>query len=148
MVPVAASSLERVRPNLVASHCPYVARYSIERKDSGLYEVPGTHMSFMTLPDQIDHFKRHPIQMPGIHTGNSATPTTQSSTLVSVSGNLEHILFPVPSHCLDNSSLLVEDTPLQYPLKGPHLLFPFPTLRTFRERHSQHFLLRKRVSKW
>ena len=93
MVPVAASSLERVRPNLVASHCPYVAHYPIERKDSGLYEVPGTHISFMTLPDQIDHFKRHPIQMPGIHTGNSATPTTQSSTLVSVSGNLQHILF-------------------------------------------------------
>ena len=38
-----------------------VAHFSIERKDSGLYEVPGTHKGFTILPDLIDHFKRHPI---------------------------------------------------------------------------------------
>ena len=38
-----------------------VAHFPIERKDSGLYEVPGTHKGFTTLPDLIDHFKHHPI---------------------------------------------------------------------------------------
>ena len=38
-----------------------VAHFSIERKDSGLYEVTGTHKGFTTLPDLIEHFKHHPI---------------------------------------------------------------------------------------
>ena len=37
------------------------AHFPIERKDSGLYEVPGTHKGFTTLSDLIDHFKHHSI---------------------------------------------------------------------------------------
>jgi len=47
--------------SLSLKHLGGVAHYPIERKDSGLYEVPGTHKGFKTLPNLIDHFKRHPI---------------------------------------------------------------------------------------
>ena len=52
------------KPNCFSLSLKYpggVAHYPIERKDSGLYEVPGTHKGFTTLPNLIDHFKHHPI---------------------------------------------------------------------------------------
>ena len=52
------------KPNcfsLSLKHPGGIVHFPIERKDSGLYEVPGTHKGFMTLPDLIDHFKHHPI---------------------------------------------------------------------------------------
>ena len=69
-----------------------VAHFSIERKDSGLYEVLGTHKGFTTLPDLIDHFKHHPI-----------------------SEDPHHWLIS-PCHRLESpSSLTVEDTPPPVP---------------------------------
>ena len=47
--------------SLSLKHPGGVAHYPVDRKDSGLYEVPGTHKGFTTLPDLIDHFKHHPI---------------------------------------------------------------------------------------
>ena len=47
--------------SLSLKHPGGIAHYPIERKVSGLYEIPGTHKSFTTLPDLIDHFKHHPI---------------------------------------------------------------------------------------
>ena len=47
--------------SLSLKHSGGIAHYPIERKDSGLYEVPGTHKMFSTISDLIAHFKRHPI---------------------------------------------------------------------------------------
>ena len=47
--------------SLSLKHPGGIAHYPIERKDSRLYEVPGTHKGFTTLPDLIDHFKHYPI---------------------------------------------------------------------------------------
>ena len=81
-----------------------VAHFSVERKDSGLYEVPGTHKGFTTLPNLIDYFKRHPI---------SEDPHHQ---LIS------------PCHNLDSlSSLTVEDTPS--PVHSQTAIPPVPVPR-------------------
>ena len=90
-----------------------VAHYPVERKDSGLYEVPGTHKGFTSLPDLIDHFKCHPISEDPhhqlsypcykvIHAGEWKWKhyTWLSCTLPVLSHNME-----LPS------SLTVEDTP-------------------------------------
>ena len=47
--------------SLSLKHPEGIVHFHIERKDSGLYEVPGTHKGFTTLPDLIDHFKHNPI---------------------------------------------------------------------------------------
>ena len=47
--------------SLSLKHPGGIVHFPIERKDSGLYEVPGTHKAFTTIPDLIEHFKHHPI---------------------------------------------------------------------------------------
>ena len=47
--------------SLSLKHPGGIVHFRIERKDSGLYEIPGTHESFATLLDLIDHFKHNPI---------------------------------------------------------------------------------------
>ena len=47
--------------SLSLKHPEGIAHFRIERKDSGLYEIPGTHESFATLLDLIDHFTHNPI---------------------------------------------------------------------------------------
>ena len=47
--------------SLSLKHPEGIAHFTIGRKDSGLYEVTGTDKGFTTLPNLVDHFKRHPI---------------------------------------------------------------------------------------
>ena len=47
--------------SLSLKHPGGIAHFRIEKKDSGLYEIPGTHESFATLLDLINHFKHNSI---------------------------------------------------------------------------------------
>ena len=99
--------------SLSLKHPEGIAHFAIERKDSGLYEVTGTHKGFTSLPDLIDHFKNHPI---------SEDPYRQlhypcSKFIRSGEGRSAWLAqaLPTPSHNLDPSSLAVEDTPPSMP---------------------------------
>ena len=102
--------------SLSLKHPGGIAHFTIERKDSGLYKVTGTHMGFRSLPDLIDHFKHHPI---------SEDPYRQlhypcSKFAHSGEGRSAWLAqtLPTPSHNLDLSSLTVEDTPLSLPTQA------------------------------
>ena len=94
------------KPNCFSLSLKYpggVAHFSIERKDSGLYEVLGTHKGFTTLPDLIDHFKHHPIS------------------------EYQHHRLISPCHHLEPpSSLTVEDTPPPVPSRTTIPPIPVP----------------------
>ena len=101
--------------SLSLKHPESIAHFTIERKDSGLYEVTGTHKGFTSLSDLIDHFKRHPI---------SEYPYRQlhypcSKLIHSGEGRSAWLAqaLPTPSRNLDPSSLAVEDTPPSVPTK-------------------------------
>jgi len=58
--------------SLSLKHPEGIAHFPIERKDSGLYEVPGTHKGFTTLPDLVDYFTHHSISEDPHHLLGSA----------------------------------------------------------------------------
>ena len=99
--------------SLSLKHPEGTAHFTIDRKDSGLYELTGTHKGFTSLPDLIDHFKNHPI---------SEDPYRQlhypcSKFIHSGEGRSAWVAeaLPTPSHNLDPSSLTVEGTPPPLP---------------------------------
>ena len=47
--------------SLSLKHPECIAHFTIDRKDSGLYELTGTHKGFTSLHYLIDHFKNLPI---------------------------------------------------------------------------------------
>lgn len=47
--------------SLSLKHPGGITHFAIEKKVSGLYEVPGTHKCFTSLPELIEYFKCHPI---------------------------------------------------------------------------------------
>ena len=114
--------------SLSLKHPEGIAHFPIVRKDSGLYELTGTHKGFTTLPDLIDHFKHHPI---------SEDPHRQLSYpcyRVIHAGECKWKLdawkareaLPVPDCNLDPSSLTVEDTPPSEPTQTTLPPVPLP----------------------
>ena len=108
--------------SLSLKHPEGIAHFTIDRKDSGVYEVTGTHKGFTSLPDLIDHFKNHPI---------SEDPYRQlhypcSKFIHSGEGRSAWLAqaLPTPSHQLDISSFTVEDIPPLVPTKT--ILPPLP----------------------
>ena len=53
--------------SLSLKHPGGIVHFSIDRKDSGLYGIPGTHKGFTTLPDLFDYFTRHSISEDPCH---------------------------------------------------------------------------------
>ena len=89
--------------SLSLKHPEGIAHFTIERKDSGLYELTGTHKGFRSLPDLIDHFKNHPISEDPYHQLHYPC----SKFIHSGEGRSAWLAqtLPTPSHNLDPSSL-------------------------------------------
>ena len=120
--------------SLSLKHPGGIAHFTIERKDSGLYEVTGTHKGFTSLPNLIDHFKNHPI---------SEYPHRQlhdpcSKFIHSGEGRSAWLAqaLPTPSHNLDLSSLAVEDTPPLVPTQTTPPPVPLPRRRLTAGKHT------------
>ena len=71
---VRESETERNCFSLSLKHPKGIAHYPIERKDSGHYEVSGTHKSFETLPKLVDHFTQNPLSKDVYHQLHSPCP--------------------------------------------------------------------------
>ena len=116
--------------SLSLKHLEGIAHFPIDRKDSGLYELTGTHKGFTTLPDLIDHFKHHPISE-GPHRQLSY-PCYKITHVGECTWKLDAWQAqedPVPGHNLDPSSLTVENTPPSVPSQTTIPPVPLPRRR-------------------
>ena len=114
------------RFSLSLKHPEGIVHFPIERQDSGLNEVPGTHKGFTTIPELVDYFTHHSISEDPYHLLSSpclkAPPNGKWKWCMAINHKLFGLLFALT-------------TPQIKPQKSPT---PLPLPPSLRERDSSN----------